>query len=287
MPHSAEISRANPACFLFIIDQSYSMNEQFGSTSGITKAQFVANRLNQTLYNLVLMCSKGVEIRDYFDIGVIGYGGDGVGPALSGALSGRRLVRVSEVGNHPLRLDVQRQMSTDSAGRRVELDVQVPVWFEPAFSGGTPMYEAFSLAKNILLGWVATHQDSHPPVVLHVTDGDWNGTDPSKVADDIRALTTNDGSVVMLHLHVSSSDAEPVLFPNSADILPADRFARDLFYMSSQLTPQMVQQARSIESLQRHVSQGSRGYVFNGGIEDVINFFEIGTRTSRVAGNNP
>jgi hypothetical protein len=287
MTYSAEISRANPTCILFLVDQSYSMGEMFGSTSGVKKADFVAEALNKTLYNLVITCSKGQDIRDYFDVGVLGYGGAGIGPALTGPLAGRKLVKISEVGANPAQMVKQRLKMPDGTRGTVEYDVDMPVWFYPTYSGGTPMYEAFSLAKTILLAWTATHRDSFPPTVLHVTDGDWNGTDPSHVADEIMSLGTNDGKALLLNLHVSGQDLEPVLFPADGDPLPSDRFARDLFQMSSPLTPRMVDLASSIDRLRRVVGQGSRGYVFNGGIEDVISFFDIGTQPANIGGSHP
>jgi hypothetical protein len=37
--YTAEISRRNPGCFLFLIDQSYSMSEPFGGGSfGMSKS---------------------------------------------------------------------------------------------------------------------------------------------------------------------------------------------------------------------------------------------------------
>jgi len=47
MSYQAEISRDNPTCFLFIIDQSGSMDEK--TESGRSEAQFVADVLNKTM----------------------------------------------------------------------------------------------------------------------------------------------------------------------------------------------------------------------------------------------
>src|SRR5438132_8030304 len=125
MPYTAEISRARPACFLFLIDQSGSMLEVIDPTelhklerplvldgrtythqaAGRTKAQGVADAINRLLQNLVIKCAKSEGVRDYYHVGVIGYGGDStanrVGPAFSGMLAGRDLVAVSEIANTP------------------------------------------------------------------------------------------------------------------------------------------------------------------------------------------
>ena len=51
MPYSAEISRTNPSCFLFLVDQSKSMDQVVDSTNMMTRwdavtgafASFVSN----------------------------------------------------------------------------------------------------------------------------------------------------------------------------------------------------------------------------------------------------
>jgi hypothetical protein len=59
MPYSAEISRANPSCFLFLIDQSGSMADPFGvGESNRRKADGVADAINRLLQNLVIKCAK-------------------------------------------------------------------------------------------------------------------------------------------------------------------------------------------------------------------------------------
>jgi hypothetical protein len=73
MAYQAEISRENPTCILFVIDQSGSMDEIMDS--GRSKASFVADVLNKTLYTLITSCSKSDGVRNYFDVGVISYAG--------------------------------------------------------------------------------------------------------------------------------------------------------------------------------------------------------------------
>ena len=80
MPYTAEISRSNPSCYLFLVDQSGSMAKPFGGEKDKTKAQGVADAINRLLQNLVLKCTKSQAVRDYFHVGVIGYGAK-FGPA--------------------------------------------------------------------------------------------------------------------------------------------------------------------------------------------------------------
>ena len=81
MPYTAEIRRNNPTCFLFLVDQSSSMLEPSGGNKERNKAEGVADAINRLLQNLALKCAKSDGIRDYFHVGVIGYGGNKAAPA--------------------------------------------------------------------------------------------------------------------------------------------------------------------------------------------------------------
>src|SRR5947209_6455360 len=154
MPYSAEISRTNPSCFVFLIDQSGSMDDAFGAGEATQKkADGVADAINRLLQNLVIKCAKEEGIRDYFEVGVIGYGTQ-VGPAFSGALAGRPLVKISEVGNAPARVEQRNKQVPDGAGGLVDQPVRFPVWFGPVSSGGTSMGQALSEAKTTVENWV-------------------------------------------------------------------------------------------------------------------------------------
>src|SRR5437868_6835068 len=118
MPYSAEISRANPTCFLFLIDQSKSMLRPLAGAGTLSKAEAVAGAVNHLLYSLVLRCVWGSTVMDRFHVGVIGYGAQ-VGPGLGGALTGRDLVPISEVARSPLRVEQQAQMNTDGTTQTV------------------------------------------------------------------------------------------------------------------------------------------------------------------------
>ena len=60
MAYTAEISRVNPTCFLFLIDQSGSMAESWGGEAGKTKAQGVADAINRLLQTLVAGVPKAI-----------------------------------------------------------------------------------------------------------------------------------------------------------------------------------------------------------------------------------
>src|ERR1700730_5687532 len=115
MPYSVEVNRNNPTCLVFLIDQSSSMAEPFGAQPEKPKAQGVADGINRLLQNLVLKCAKSDGIRDYFHVGVLGYGGK-VGWALGGSLTDQQLVPISAIANNPLKVEQRTRKVDDGAG---------------------------------------------------------------------------------------------------------------------------------------------------------------------------
>jgi hypothetical protein len=278
MPYTAEISRANPGCFLFLIDQSGSMTDRFGSGEGEeSKADITAAALNRLLAELVIKCSKDMEIRRYFQVGVIGYGAS-VGPALGGNLSGQELVWIDDIYNNPVRVEERTRKVSDGAGGLVETTIKFPVWFDPVANQGTPMTQAFRQGYTLLQNWVTQHPSSFPPIVINITDGESTDGNPSEIAESLKALATDDGNLLVFNIHLSSTRAAPIKFPDSEEGLP-DQYARLLFRLSSQLPDFMRDVAREFGYTP---STNSRGFVFNAGVEELISFLNIGTRPSNL-----
>lgn len=278
MPYQAEISRTNPSCFLFLIDQSGSMEDPFaGGETTRRKADLLADAINRLLQNLVIKCAKEEGIRDYFHVGVIGYG-ERVGPALGGQLAGRELAPISDIGNLPARIEERKKKVEDGAGGLVEQTIRFPIWFDPVCHGATPMAQALTLAHDVLARWLPQHPDSFPPIVINISDGEPTDGDPSTAAEALRSLATSDGNVLLFNVHLSSKGAKPIEFPAHPDALP-DKHARLMFELSSPLTPAMRTLAQQEGFV---IEEGSRGFVFNADMVSVIKFLDIGTRPSNL-----
>lgn len=277
MPYSAEISRTNPSAFLFLIDQSGSMEDGWAGEPGKQKADGLATIINRLLQNLVLKCAKSEGVRDYYHIGVIGYGG-AVGPAFGGALAGQELAPISAIANLPARIEERTRKTDDGAGGLIEQSIKFPVWFDPIAKGGTPMCAALTQARKVLTGWLADHPSGFPPIVINITDGESTDGDPSAAAAALRDLQTDDGNVILFNLHLSSQNATPVQFPDDDAALP-DKWARLLFSLSSPLPPFM----RSIVGQEGfNVGDAARGFAFNADMVTVIQFLDIGTRPNNL-----
>jgi hypothetical protein len=280
MPYSAEISRNNPTLFLFLLDQSGSMADEFGAGEAhLRKADTLADVVNRTLHDLVIRCTKSEEVRNYYEVAVLGYGSS-TGAPVSSALSGGGEVikKIGDIAEHPLRLENRTKKVPDGAGGLVEQTVRFPIWIEPQAGNGTPMCAALTEAKNLVNSWLAEHPRSFPPVVLHITDGESTDGDPTSIGQSLSQLNSSDGNVIVFNCHASSQRAAAIEYPAAPDVLPND-FAKMLFGISS-VIPEVFTKSAAQSGIT--LSNGARGFVFNADPTALVQFFDIGTRPANL-----
>lgn len=257
MAYEQEISRQHPACIMFLVDQSGSMMEPLGGDETVSKCHGVADAINKILLELILKSVKSHDEgpRHFFDIGMIGYGAT-VGSVLGGELTGRDLVSIVELTQHPLVPDQ-------------------PKWLEPRADGPTPMGAAISTAGATLARWANEHSESFPPIVINISDG--APTDDVDVwVQRLTSVSTSDGHLLLFNLNVSRFADPPLMFPSSPDALPND-FAKTLFGWSSPLPPSMFREAAQ----SRVLEPGARGFGYNGDFNAIVDFLVTGTQVVR------
>ena len=279
MTYSAEISRDNPSCFLFLIDQSTSMEEEVAAGDATQqKATGVADTMNRWLQELSIKCAKADGVRDYYHVGVIGYGKK-VGPCLSTGAGGPPLLPISQIADNPARLEERTKKMPDGAGGMAEQTIRFPVWFDPIADGGTPMCRAAGEAEQVLSEWLSQHPDCYPPIVIHITDGEATDGDPTERIRNLTTMSSSDGKVMLFNIHLSANpDANPISFPDSADDLPDD-YSRMLFETSSPLTPTMRALAKEHGF---SPSESARSFVLNADMVLLVQAIDIGTRPSNL-----
>ena len=267
MPYEQRVDRENPACFAFLVDQSFSMTEPVAGRAGQSKADALAEALNDLIYELVVRSIKDPSQgpRHYYDVAVVGYGLN-VGPAWGGSLAGSDLVSIVDIATNPIRVE-------DRAD-----GTRFPVWFESVADGPTPMSGAIDHAGRLVAGWVQQHPTSFPPVIVNISDGAATDGDPTEWAGRIANLQTQDGAALMFNLNISTVGGDPIWFPSDGSGLPND-YARTMFEMSSELPGFMMELAAG-EGHQ--IAPHARGFVFNADITSVVNFLQIGTSTQHM-----
>jgi hypothetical protein len=272
------ITRSNPSAFLFLVDQSGSMSEKMPSEK--SKAQYVAEVLNHSLYELIVRCTRNEGVRDYFHVGVLCYNGLGVFNGFTGQLASNILNPLSEIEQNPLRIEEKTKKVSDGVGSYFEQMIKFPVWFDPTANGGTPMCAALVKAAEVITQWCdePAHADCFPPTILHITDGESTDGNPEDFANQLMKISTTDGQILMFNLHVSSIATTPIVYPIDENILPDD-FSKMLFRMSSPLPEQLVTYAKGkVET----VASESRGFVFNADDISIVDFLDIGTRAAQL-----
>lgn len=272
MSYAAPISRANPACIVFLVDQSASMADSLGPPDDdgehSSKSEVVAQVLNEMLYELCIRSAKVDRTEDYFEVAVVGYGHQ-VASAFTGELEGRDLVPISTLAASPARFESRALRASDWT--RV---VRVPVWVEPRAAGPTKMGLALRIATSLIDRFLRLHPDCFPPLVVNLTDGEPTDGDPADLVRDLCARTSTDGAALLFNLHLGSGRARPVLFPDDRLLLP-DAPSRALFELSSPLPSPMRTLAIAMGLT---VSDRSRGFAYNADLSAIVRFLDIGTR---------
>ena len=279
MPYSAEISRDNPSCFLFLVDQSTSMEEDIAAGDGTQqKAIGVADTMNRWLQELSIKCAKSEGVRDYYHVGVIGYG-KRIGPCFGGEFVGKDMVPISQIADNPTRLEERIKKIPDGAGGVMDQSIRFPVWFDPIADGGTPMCRAAAEAERILTDWLTTYPDCYPPIVIHITDGEATDGDPRERIRQLTNMASSDGNIMVFNIHLSANpNANPITFPDSADDLPDD-YSKMLFETASPLTPTMRALAKEHGF---NPSESARSFVLNADMVLLVQAIDIGTRPSNL-----
>ena len=131
--------------------------------------------------------------------------------------------------------------------------------------------------------WMTEHHDKdcYPPTIINITDGVFNHSTKEHIvqqANELKALFTNDGNVLLWNIHITPDNQEQVMLPVSKDELKGDAYA-DLLYDMSSLLPtrynQPISDIRGDMIDARHVAMAT-----NTDMSTLIQLMDIGTPTN-------
>ncbi|MDE6715886.1 MAG: DarT ssDNA thymidine ADP-ribosyltransferase family protein [Muribaculaceae bacterium] len=283
IPYTAQITRATPTAFIFLLDHSASMNRNTTFLGEkMTMSEAVARIVNHQINELVLRCIKTNEIRHYFDIAVIGYGNNSYS-AWNGTLEGRDFVSPEELRDNPYKKIIVKEEKRTRKGTAVK-EVEKVQWIEANHSGSwTHFSTAFEHAKRLLDKWMEDHHDKdcYPPTVIHITDGQYNGVSKDEVqqkANELKSMFTNDGNVLLFNIHITPDEEQALTFPKSKEELGDSRYAKDLFDLSSLLPlryNEEICRIKDTDSSSRHSAMA-----VNADMSMLIKLMDIGTPTN-------
>ena len=282
-PYTAQITRNTPTAFIFLVDQSVSMRRMtnlYGEQ--ITLAEAVARIVNKQLYNLILSCVKMDDVRHYYDIAVIGYGHE-VYSGWNGTLAGRDFVSPEELKNNPYKIITVREGVRTRKGVQVK-EIEKNQWLEAKCDGKwTHVHKAFDRAKVLLEEWMEEHheKDCYPPTIINITDGQFTNATREEIiqrANELKAMFTNDGNVLLWNIHITPDNIEQVLLPVNKEELNGDKYSELLYDMSSLLPTrynQPISDIRNDPMDLRHVAMA-----VNTDMSTLIQLMDIGTPTN-------
>ena len=230
------IGTANPTCFVVLVDQSWSMSQDWGDE--VTKADAATRAVNRVLEELVLACRSGENVRDRCHASVIGYG-ETVDCVVDGM--------ISEVTSALLDVRKTTKLIPDGAGGVIEVEVEIPIWLESRADNGTPMAEAFEQAEEVVQQWCTRWPNGFPPSVINITDGAAN--DPSEAAAAARKVMTvgtTDGNALVYNLHVTNKDKPGVILPHDTAGFVGDSLAEFLYDISSEMPVSLREEAAAL-----------------------------------------
>ena len=276
--YSQSITREHRTAFILLLDRSGSMRERvLFDGREVTKACAVAETANRFLFELTERARRSDGVRDYYDIAVLSYSGDGVESLLSDR---PEFISVGELARRRTEESVWSREHLMPNGRHTIITTVTPRHILPHAEGRTPMYEALTEACAMLRRWCADPRNasSFPPVVLNITDGEFSDCGEDELADisrSIRSLSTDDGNVLLLNIHISSGSGAPLIFPTESEIDLGGRNAEVMARCSSRMPASfepLIGRYRGREATPPFV-----GMSYNAPITEVLNIINIGS----------
>ena len=282
-PYTAQITRNTPTAFIFLVDQSVSM-KRITTLNGeqMSLAEAVARIVNNQINELVYRCIKTTEVRHYYDIAIIGYGHE-VYSGWNGVLAGRDFVSPEELKNNPFKKIIVKEEKRTRKGTMIK-EIEKVQWLEARCDGNwTHVHKALDKAKALLNQWMKEHHDKdcYPPTIINITDGQFTQVTREQVvqqANELKAMFTNDGNVLLWNIHITPNHLEQVLLPIGKEELKGDKYSELLYDMSSLLPTrynQAISDIRGDSVDSRHVAMAT-----NTDMSTLIQLMDIGTPTN-------
>ncbi len=264
------------------IDQSGSMaGEVKIGVRRLPKSEMVAEVTNDLLSELVERARRTDGVRDYYDVVVIGYSGDGVRSLLGGDRLWMPITELDAACVQESRVD--RECIVEGGERRL-VNHFCRRWIEPVATGSTPMYEALLLIHEIVEQWseCEENRDSFPPQIFNITDGestDCDYLDVAQIAARIKSCSTRDGQALLYNIHIASQPTLPsLIFPSLEEVDAWDCCSAAMLslYNSASDMPQLFEE--SIMRLKgRKAATRYKAMSYNASVAELITILNIGS----------
>lgn len=278
------ITHRNRAAIVIVIDRSLSMKKLTTiNTMPLSKAEAASYVANFIIDELLIRATRNHKVRNYYDVAVIGYSGNGVESLLPGSDGGFISIdRLAEYCPQPETIYIEQAMPD---GESIRAPFTLHPWVRPSASGTTPMYDALVTVKDLVGAW-CTHtdnRDSFPPLIFHIADGDCSDADDAALIDIAQRITktsTRDGNTLLINVHLSSTDE----VDEFCEVFPAENtfFTKEpermMLYRMSSTIPECMEPV--IKDMLHPRSKGPyRAVAFNASVCELLSIINIGSES--------
>lgn len=278
--YQCSISRITRSAIIIAIDSSISMQEwTLFHNLRMRKMDAAALIANFAIDELVMRSTRAGDIRDYYDIAVIGYSGDGIEHIIGNEEGG--LVHINSLHDimpQPRCYDLAHK---EEDGTLCTIPMTLNEWVTPKAYGSAPMYEALVHIKDMVTKWCEDHMNksSFPPLIINITDGCCGDAEEDEILDIARMIErigTNDGSTLLVNVYLANEadDTTNVLFPNVGTQFIHDPDCQMLYDMSSILPLELK---RRVDEIMGSGGGPYKCFARNASICEILTFTDIGT----------
>jgi hypothetical protein len=256
------INSSFPARIILIIDQSNVMNEPY--YNGKTKAEYVVQKINRLINELIFRCCAGDKIKDWFHLTIIGHSNNEAYVLKSNYLS--------SFSEEPLRIDKTRKLVSDGARGFVEVEKESCIWIEPKSIGLENLFDSFKMVKEILINF-STQKEYLSCLVININGGfcsSWR--DLSILIEEIKRINMNNENIFLFNWYLSAK-ARKLEFTGLDMIYKEDFNTQFYFNLSSFITDEMIENVRKFDF---NLKKGSKLFSQNG-INNILNFINLGS----------
>ena len=247
------IEADNPRAIIFVVDHSRSTSQRTLLDGKEIPYMYnaISRIVNEQIYSLIKSCLGEDGISNRYEIAVVGYGDDAYN-AWQPDLGNDDFYTPDKLYEF-LRKDKPSFMSDDDYFK----EMAQSIWVRPNHSGWkTRTDRAFAKTEKLINAWISSHDVEYdPPVVIHITDGDFNGgleVDTARsIAEGIMGISTKNGHASVWNFHVCSRNGSPVILPDIMDAGKMEENVRRLYEFSSVIPSSkvhLVEKMFSIES---------------------------------------
>lgn len=275
------ITRTSRSAIVIAIDSSISMQEwtKFYNTR-MRKMEVASLITNFVIDEIIMRSTRAGLIRDYYDIAIIRYSGDGIESILTNEDGGMiHINQLSDMMPQPVCYDITYGACCDA---QTTIPLSLHEWITPKAYGTSPMYEALAHIRDMLTLWCDDHinRNSFPPMVINISAGccsDAEDTELLDIASQIQKIGTNDGNTLMLNIYLADEydDLDNILFPSTYNIFSDNHDCQMLSDMSSNLPSELEYIVTEIGGYKH--SGGYKCFACNASIFELLMIADIGT----------